>query len=249
MALGTMNTVKRGLTHLCAAHEPCVWGKWPTHGDFVRHNATHAQAEFWLKWTDEYWYRRPQTPDIPVAFVFPPGTTEFPSRNFVHGVIAPSQDKVGRLCPLIVFQEVTPREMARMWPLEVDRSIDGGGRHMLYWWSRFVAAANGSTDLSKLISDIEMVWHIYAPTFLEMLGGSLGLIDIGTLEKALANWQSASQSDDAKKLKGVRRLPWSDWPSRLLRKSGAIPAYWMQDVHGGYVCASDGVLKMWGVRA
>lgn len=49
MALGTMNTVKRGLTHLCAAHEPCVWGKWPTHGDFVRHNATHAQAEFWLK--------------------------------------------------------------------------------------------------------------------------------------------------------------------------------------------------------
>ena len=162
-------------------------------------------------------------------------------------MIAPSQDRVGRPCPLVVFQEVTHREMKRIWSIEVDEPIKWRGRHMLFWWAQFAASAKGATDLSMLIADMEMVWRSHEPTFLEMLSGTLGKIDISNLEDALAKWQSASKSDVIMRPKGVSRLPWTDWPSRLFQKREAIPAYWIQDVLGGYVCASDDVLKLWEV--
>jgi len=249
MSLNALHSVKRGLTHLCVAREPSVWGKWPTHGDYIRHNVSHEQAEFWLQWTADYWHRRPSSPNIPVAFIFPPRTTPFAGDYFVQGVIASSEDKVGRSCPLVIFQEVTHREMSRMWPLQVEVPIDQHGRHLLYWWARIAAHAKTAIDFSKLMEVIDLVWHIYEPSFLEILGVTTKLNDSRDLERLLNDFVAPSMCDDAVKLKGVRRLPWTDWPSRVLRQSNPISAYWMQDSRGGYICAGDEFLKLWGVRA
>lgn len=248
MSLNALHFVKRGLTHMCVAREPSVWGKLPTHGDYIRHNVSHEQTEFWLQWTSDYWHRRPSSPNIPVAFIFPPRTTPFAGDCFVQGVIAASEDKVGRSCPLVIFQEVTHREMSRLWPLQIDMSIEKHGRHMLYWWARIAAHAKASADFHKLIELVDLIWQSYEPSFLEVLGISAPSYDVKNFEYLLNEFDPL-KVDDATKLKGVRRLPWTDWPSRFLRQSSPIPAYWMQDSYGGYVCASEGILKLWGVRA
>lgn len=246
MSQGALHMLKRGLTHWSTARKPSIWGKWPSHGDYIRHNVSHEQAEFWLQWTAEHWHQRRVSPNLPIAFILPPRSTPITGKVFVQGVMAASQDKVGRACPIVIFQEVTPRDMARIWPLEAHALSDQHGKHLLFWWGRMVAHAKASGDFSKLIERVELTWQRDEPSFLEILG-------IAPQECGAVNWdQLVSElcdeaGDDAAKVKGVRRLPWIDWPARMLRQFNPRPAYWMQDSRGGYVCASDDILKLWGV--
>ena len=249
MALEALHLVKRGLTHFCAAREPSLWGKWPTHGDYVRHNVSHEQAEFWIQWTADYWHQRPRSLNIPIAFIFPPRATSFAGNYFVRGVITASEDKVGRSCPLVIFQEVTHREISRMWSLPTESTAHEHGRHLLYWWARLVARAVTPAELFRVMEFVDLIWHRHEPNLLEIFGKSTKASDLTDLELLLNDFASPVARDDAARLKGVRHLPWADWPSRVLRQSGAVSTYWMQDIHGGYISASDEILKLWEVRS
>ncbi len=250
MPLKKIDHVKKGLAHWCAAEPPCIWGKWPSHGDYIRHNVTHEQAEYWMKWTSAYWYRKPSTLNSPIAFILPPHLTAFSGDFFVHGVIVESWDKVGRDCPLVVFQKLTHWQMSRLLSLPSAESGVVHGQDMLYWWSRLMRGVEPeSFDFPRLVGVLDRVWRIFEPGLLDVLGTPTKGPDVRALETLLQEVSALSdKNQDEPSPKGVKYLPWADWPDRVLRDNHSGPAYWMQDVHGGYLCASDDVMKLWGVR-
>lgn len=122
---------------------PAVWGKLPSHADYVHYRATAQQAHDWQKWVTEVWLRRPlqaresdftrasrrgrsnwlqlevgvrtDLATVPVAFILQPGSLDFAPQHFIQGVMVVSQDAVGRECPLIIYQIATLPWMSQIW--------------------------------------------------------------------------------------------------------------------------------------
>lgn len=272
------------LTHRTLAQPPSVWGKLPAYGDFVHHNVSLSAQEAWHEWVQTYWHRRPvrgsagatrgragadgwmhvtQAParadlsDVPVAFVLPPGHLPNMGDVFVQGVMVPSEDKVGRACPLIIYQTVHRPWMQRTWssalenerhaPARHDRSH---GRHLLYWWARLAAHARHHPGLfAALVEAVEQVWFLHEPGWRDLLGGRARPASSAALEVLIQRFGERAGQDAAAALRGVSHLPWADWPERTLRVSVPFAAFWMQDAQGGYVQASDKLLQLWGVRS
>jgi len=108
---------------------PALWGKLPSHADFVTHGvkagevaalqhwlvnqvsslpaASRRPAEQWMALKPERY--KPSPYSIPVAFVVPPGVLPFSGQQHVLGVVANSCDKLGRQHPLIVYQRANAR--------------------------------------------------------------------------------------------------------------------------------------------
>lgn len=274
----------RTLTQRTLARPPSVWGKLPAYGDYVHHNVSLSAQEAWHEWVQAYWHRRPitrsagsarggagadgwmhvtQAPakadlsDVPVAFVLPPGHLPHMGDVFVQGVMVPSEDKVGRACPLIIYQTVHRLWMQRTWsspwgpdphaPVRQDRSH---GRHLLYWWARLAAHARQHPGLfPALVTAVEQVWLLHEPGWRDLLGAQERPASSAALEVLVQQFGASAGQDAAGALRGVSHLPWADWPERTLRVIEPLAAFWMQDAEGGYVQASDKLLQLWGVRA
>lgn len=124
-----------GWQTIARASAPAVWGKLPSHGDFIQHGIKAGEVQAWQHWlaehvrpkvepkptvvprfrAGEHWLsldapqrQKPLAQRVPVAFVLPPGTLTF-ARQHVAGVMANSHDRLGREHPIIVYQCVNRR--------------------------------------------------------------------------------------------------------------------------------------------
>jgi hypothetical protein len=249
-----------------------VWGKLPSHGDFLRHNTTAAQAQDWQDWVSRVWSQRPASKaeqrrqaasraqpgwvslsprkavadlaDVPVAFVMQPGAMPFAPKHCVQGVVVASSDQVGRPCPLVFFQSMAPSWLRHTWG---QRKAAQGHDDILYWLARIAArthAADQSWD--ALVRTVDALWQLHQPNWRHLMGAPLPA-PTGLQRDALVRQYCALDTADAAHgLKGVQRMPWPQWPLQIVRADKPTHAYWQQDMRGGYVSASDQLPKLWG---
>lgn len=113
---------------------PAIWGKLPTHGDYLQHAVRADEVRGWQRWLGnalpaqhhkaatgkrpgrahkwvllEPGRYKPAPSSIPVAFVLPAGTVAFAPDQYVVGVIANSCDRLGREHPMLVYQRANRR--------------------------------------------------------------------------------------------------------------------------------------------
>ena len=263
---------------------PSIWGKLPNQGDYIRHRCIAAQAQSWQRWTNEVWLRRstaarsqrsatpkqqwvelkapvakPDLEFVPVSFVLLPGMLDFAPNQFVQGVCVASHDSVGRQCPLIIYQKISPYWMRRM--LESHLQKKNGSlaamssskaspqpkTDLLFWMTRIVARAHAADMSSIALAElVDQVWQQFEPGWLQLFGRDVTRTCSAPMISLLEQHGMADRLlDTANGLRGVSRLPWMNWPQRLFHDDLPLPAFWQQDVDGGYVNASDNLLSLW----
>lgn len=250
-----------------------IWGKLPSHGDFLRHRCTAAQARDWQSWVASVWSQRPvphaprrpqravrgetgwltleprkpvaDLGSVPVAFVMQPGALPFAPRHCVQGVILASEDRVGRPCPLIIFQPVTPGWLRRSW----SGAARPNPQDMLFWLARIAARAHAAdTSWEALTAAVDGVWQAHAPGLRHLLDAAPPAPPRQQLDTVLRTYCAHDTADAARGLQGVRRMPWPQWPSPILRTEQPMHAFWQQDLRGGYVNAGESLPTLWGAR-
>jgi len=252
--------------------KPRIWGKLPAHGDYLQLGVSVDEARAWQEWVGATWIHRDIAPPLaskskqtqelakwvsinvptqeimpkqmPIAFLTPPGSLPFNPKHYLQGVMMDSRDRVGRECPLIVYQLVAPAWTRRFW-----QSPDpDAGRNVLFWLSRLLAVAERQQDFGNLANAVQSICEQYQPGWRQILGGTINQPNIGLIEKIVADF-SAHTADETHSPRGVRSMPWADWPERTLRAHKPRPAYWVQDAYGRYLTASDALSRLWrGVR-
>ncbi|TDM06848.1 MAG: hypothetical protein C4K60_14355 [Ideonella sp. MAG2] len=114
-----------------------IWGKVPSHSDFINVNTLIQDTQAWAAWVAHQWQtpsppaakRKPQdqgwmslSPEphsyadlsqIPVAFMLP-APADQGGEQFWRGVLVTSRDRIGRPHPLIVYQRASPRWLRRL---------------------------------------------------------------------------------------------------------------------------------------
>jgi type VI secretion system protein ImpM len=250
-----------------------IWGKLPTHGDFLRHRCTPAQAHDWQAWVGSVWNPRPASQAdkrplravpgetgwltleprkvatdlgaVPVAFVMPPGALPFSPAHCVQGVMLASEDQVGRPCPLIIFQQIAPAWLRRTWS---DPSVKSP-HDMLYWLARIAARTHAADkDWEALTRAVDSVWQAHAPGWRQWVGATAPAPGSVQLDALLRSYCAQDTADVARGLQGVRRMPWATWPEQILRADKPAHAFWQQDMRGGYVNAGESLPALWGAR-
>ncbi|MET3107524.1 type VI secretion system protein ImpM [Oxalobacteraceae bacterium GrIS 2.11] len=278
-----LSPLRQRLVSRCLVQLPAIWGKLPNQADYIRHRCSVAEAQAWQRWASEFWLRptmaartrpaaRPRQqwvelnapvakPDlelVPVSFVLLPGMLDFAPDHFVQGVCVTSHDSVGRQCPLIIFQKITPcwmrRSMSSPSSNQLFRLPDFLSRFggcdtktgFLFWIAR-IAARLHAADLSStaLAQLVDQVWTQFEPGWMQLVGRGPTAVQSDALLLVLEQYHMADQDlDTANGLRGVSRLPWINWPQALLRNKDPFPAFWQQDVDGGYVNASDNLVSL-----
>ncbi|MBP7564779.1 MAG: type VI secretion system-associated protein TagF [Burkholderiaceae bacterium] len=256
-------TLDRWLGHWLArlaAPPLAVWGKLPTHADYLQHHAGAAAARDWQAWLGRFapaprrsrpsgWLQlEPAAPDLqalPVAFVLPPGTLAFAGRRHVAGVMAPSQDSVGRAHPLIVWRCVDAR-----W-------LDAQAVPGLPWWhaqaqllEHLALRAEAAGDEAAAAAGTRRAASVWDWRRLCDLATQLDAAP-PPAASVLPRWLSerspppphaGSRSEPppvplSHHLHGVRHLPWPQWPGGE-HAAARHAAFWQQDGEGRIVAAS-----------
>jgi type VI secretion system protein ImpM len=284
-----LNLLKQYLIRRWLVHPPAVWGKLPSHSDYVRYRATSVQSHDWQKWVTEVWKRRhiqqrtskakpaakkrppnwveleasSKTFDlgaVPIAFILLPGTLSFAPKHFVQGVMVASHDAVGRECPLIIYQLARPTWISRIWrrdtAIRTARNMQrsrsnkntpaNNEQNLLYWLARAAASVHaGEFSPEALTQAVDSIWKQFSPSWAQIFGADDFTVDTSTVQTVLERLGANPELDSANGLTGVQRLPWAQWPDRLLRPETPMPAFWQQDLHGEYVNAGDNFLALW----
>lgn len=266
MAFGIWHLMGRWLGRRSLATAPSVWGKLPSQGEFVHHRCPVAEQQAWRHWTDTFWPQRTATqpsgaararPDastwvrleavppsqrlheVPIAFVLPPGALPFAPTQYLQGVMLPSKDKVGRACPLIIYQKASPAWMRRTW----HRNTEANGQNLLFWWSRLAwQALRQDVALPEWFARLDAVWALHEPGMAQWFGAAARVVHAPPLHTLLGPLEP---EDPAIHMRGVYHLPWADWPERSLRSTLPLSAFWTQDAQGGYVQAASSLAKLW----
>jgi type VI secretion system protein ImpM len=250
-----------------------IWGKLPSHGDFLRHRCSAAQANDWQNWVGSVWNQSPlaapparsrrpvragpgwltleprkAAPDlgaVPVAFVMQPGALPFAPDHCVQGVLLASVDQIGRPCPLIIFQQIAPGWLRRSWA----GKASAHQTNMLYWLARIAARTHAAhKDWEALTTAVDGMWQAHAPGWRQLLGAHLPAPSRLQLETLLHSYCEHESADAACGLQGVHRMPWAQWPTHILRTHQPMHAFWQQDIRGGYVNAGESLPALWGAH-
>ena len=267
-------SISEHLSRQWLASPLAVWGKLPSHGDFLKHRTSAAQAQDWQDWVARVWSQReaprPATlphglvrgepgwvaleprkreadlTEVPVAFVMQPGAMPFAPRHCVQGVMVASTDQVGRPCPLIIFQQIAPGWLRRTWV----RKPANSHHDMLYWLARIAARAHAADrDWHDLAHAVDAVWLAHAPNWRHLLGAPAPAPSGMELDALVRQYCEHETSDTARGLHGVHRMPWVNWPTQIVRADNPVHAFWQQDLRGGYVNVSDNLPRLFGARA
>lgn len=274
------------------AQSPRIWGKLPSHGDYLRYRVLPEQAQGWKTWIDKVWHLRPlqqgrpglaspthkhmpthkqkhkqaqanagwmqldaphAQPDlsvVPVAFILPPGALPFSPKQYVQGVMIPSEDKIGRGCPFIVYQQVSRNWLTRTWTRDdTGTPVAAPGQHLLFWWARVAARMHGTeSDFAQCCQAVDGVWQLHAPSWPQLMGAAPPALLSNQVQHALGPYRLREEADCAWGLQGVQQLPWHNWPERICASASPQAVFWQQDMHGAYVNAADNLLDLWGVR-
>jgi len=248
-----------------------IWGKLPSHGDFLRHGVTPAQAQDWQAWVARVWHFRHHTDSsqharalrkpkvgwlqleaqtrgsvdlgaVPVAFVMLPGALPFAPRHYLQGVILDSEDSVGRACPIVIYQQVARGWMERL----LTEQLASPEKNLLYWLSRVAARTHAAqADWTDLTRAVDELWQLHCPGWQQWLSLAPPRANLHACAQVLQRYCPSDSMDAAMGLSGVRSLPWRNWPERVLRPQRPVSAYWQQDIAGGYVNASESLLTLW----
>jgi type VI secretion system protein ImpM len=268
-----LDSVSQHLNRRWLATPLSIWGKLPSHGDFLRHRASAAQARDWQDWVGRIWSQRPDTrftsrprsnmrgepawvsleprraatdlAEVPVAFVLQPGAMPFSPKHCVQGVMVASKDQVGRPCPLIIFQQITPAWLRRSWTGPTPQR-----QHDLLYWLARIAARTHASDKSwdELTRTVDAVWQVHAPNWKHLMGAPIPAPSSLQLDTLLRKYCDHDTSDTARGLHGVHRMPWVNWPVQIVRFENPVHAFWQQDIRGGYVNAGESLPALWGAR-
>lgn len=199
----------------------------------------------------------PDLGSVPVNFVMQPGVMPFSGRHYVQGVVMASQDQVGRAFPLIVFQQVSPAWMRRTWGAQKPGNIvgstlpvaGGGSKDQLFWISRLMARTHASDKgWADFAMAVEALDALHSPDWRSLFGAAAVPPDRKALNTLLQAYCDSDIRDAAYGLRGVQQLPWTNWPSCILRKENPSNAFWQQDLRGCYINASDSLHGLWGAR-
>jgi hypothetical protein len=247
-----------------------IWGKLPSHCDFLRHRTSAAQARDWQDWVSDTWSRRPAAQaaqqrhaaawrttgrapleqrralsdlaDLPVAFVLQPGALPFAPRCFVRGVVMASSDSLGRACPLVFFQAVAPAWLRRSWRGRPPLRPEGD---VLYWLSRIGARAHATGgDWAAMVRAVDALGDRFGGD-----GRRWPAQHRAILEALLQQHGLGEANDAAAHLIGVTHMPWADWPQPVVRAQAPVNAFWQQDAQGGYVNAGESLTELGGGAA
>jgi len=230
---------------------PAIWGKLPSHADFVRSRMRHGEAEAWEPWLAEVGRLDPTRVGVlpPVAFVLPPGLLAFAPARFVIGVVTPSIDRVGRRHPLLVYQLAS-----RLWMKRHFEQSTAHPQDWLFWLARALARCTGAAgggDLRTLEQIVQGLWQAHAPSAVELWRAPrLSPDDLVQRDHAVQAMldqaaMPALADDPVTTLRGVRFFPRADWPMGMLRGSGQ-GVFWQQDAAGGYVDFATRLPMLWG---
>lgn len=230
---------------------PAIWGKLPGHADFVRSGMHHGESESWQSWLALH---RATMASVPMAgalaasFVLPPGTLSFAMHRFVVGAIMPSCDRVGRRHALLVYQSAHPRWVELHFAQQVAHSKD-----WLFWLARAVAhhaTSERVVGVQALDDTVQALWKLHAPSWRELVASGPESSDRVLRRSALSQALVARAAGPARidqsgaQPRGVRYLPWADWPQRLF-KTRPENAFWQQDENGCFVNAANSVSGLW----
>ncbi|MFG6447430.1 hypothetical protein ACG0Z6_04130 [Roseateles sp. BYS180W] len=198
-----MRWLQRTLQHLTAqrlASPLAVWGKLPTHVDYVGLNASVAHAQAWQGWVARQWrspaLRRSEAPPrarahagagwmhldpepqqqqdmtlAPVAFVLPALHAAPAQQLWWRGVMVTSSDRIGRPHPLIVYQQVSQRWLRRSVQ---DAGTEAALSAPLFALTRVLARWQAHhDDLASLGRSLAQLDHFWAPALPQLLGRAL----------------------------------------------------------------------------
>lgn len=242
---------------------PSIWGKVPAHADFVSSRVRRGEREGWAHWLAEQSHISPEPSVVPIsatlpaAFVLPPGALKFAPRRFVVGVVTRSVDRMGRPHALVVYQTAHPRWLIQHFSTHADCPHD-----WFFWLARALARHAGlfeAADIHALERATDELWRIHAPNATFLLPArwrdAVDPVALKSRSRAVLDrlMGATAQDDLARRLSGVRFLPWADWPECLGRSRGIDArskpveiknvngfegAFWQQDDAGGFVNAS-----------
>jgi type VI secretion system protein ImpM len=232
---------------------PAIWGKLPAHADFVSSGLSTSHREAWREWLEAQGDGvvdgdgAEDARALPTAFVLASGALPFAPRRFVVGVVAASSDRFGRPYPLVIYHEAHPR-----WVACHLRRQDHEPNDWFFWLARAVTrhgSLRDAADIRTLERMVNALWRQHAPTWLEIAtSGRHGVPTPtrGRMQALLDRMAGPVRQDDpGRRFRGVRHLPWTDWPQRLRYTPGEC-AFWQQDSRGRYVNASDRLDTLWG---
>ncbi len=255
-----------------------IWGKLPSHGDFLRHRCTARQALDWQSWVASVWSQRPASPrsSAPDARARRSGRGETgwltlePRKMAVDLGAVPvafvMQPGAMPFAPRHCVQGVmlaSEDQIGRPCPLIIFQQIAPGwlrrswvaeaaqGRHnMLYWLARIAARAHATdTGWEALVAAVDGVWQSHAPGLTHLLGGPLPTPSRTHLNSVLRGYCEHETADAARGLQGVQTMPWANWPAHILRSEQPVHAFWQQDMQGGFVNAAESLAALWGGAA
>lgn len=246
-----MSTKKRTILPRLMASAPAIWGKLPSHGDFVRYNV-QFQCDAPLKnWIQQEFIplaqkHQPSTPSamahagMPWCFILPPGYLSFAPDDYVMGVWIASSDKLGRQYPLVMMQTASRHWIKQHFSTHINEP-----KNWLFLAARILAKAvyidkkapaiSAQDQLTELTHKIDYVWNMFKPSWKSIGKRHHQRMSYAEFDHAIG---TPHPDDFAHQLEGVQHLPWSDWPARLL---GDIPqpVFWQQDLSGRFVSASS----------
>lgn len=224
---------------------PAIWGKLPSHADYVRHHVGYREDAIWQDWllrelgeraflAQDHRRRqpRPSVPwvqldvpptkpgpgQVPISFALPSRGLHHGIEPHVIGVVARSADSRGRVHPLIVYQFCSERWLRQCFaPPSPDGQTDRPG--WLHWLSRLVVRyTHGPAPSAMPIHQaVDELWRRFAPGWLH----GLGIARKGPSATDLDQWLQTArvpgppEQDAMQMLHGVRHLPWLDWPHRI----------------------------------
>ena len=241
-------TLQRWITGRRVLTPPAIWGKLPGHADFVQHRVQRGEGAAWRAWLEREgaFQEAGRAARIPIAFVLPPAALPLGTRAYVMGAVRASHDRIGRPCPVLVYQFAHPR-----WVHAYLGALSRAQRSQMDWLfllTRLLAGADSAQTVpgrvEALSSAIDTQWQAHAPDMRCALVAAHAQSHALRMAEAANGEQRPALPDPAADLQGVRFLPWSDWPRSLL-KPPYRAAFWQQDANGGFIDAAEQLGPLW----
>lgn len=184
---------------------------------------------------------------VPVAFILAPGNLDFAPAHFLQGVLVDSQDRVGRACPLIIYQRIHPAWFQTSWASHFSDRPRRSTRHLLFWLARLAARIHAQdTRIDVLGSAVDDIWLAHTPNWRHAMGASPPQPDPQRLDARVQGFSPHDERDTAHGLSGVPRLPWQNGLARVTRtRAHPSGVFWQQDPQGGYVNAAERWEALW----